>query len=126
MLVLAPFAAVGLLLAAIGIYGVISDSVAHRTQEIGLRMALGAVPQDIHRSIVGEALALAGVGLVLGTCGALAVTRLMTSMLFEVSPADPASYAVTIAALAATATTAAWVPARRAMRVDPMIARRAE
>jgi predicted permease len=126
MLLLAAFAGVGLLLAAIGIYGVISYSVGQRTQEIGLRMALGALPRDIRRAIVGEALALTGGGLALGIFGALAVTRVMTTMLFEVSAGDPASYAVTVLVLGVTAAVAAWVPARRAMRVDPVIALRSE
>jgi putative ABC transport system permease protein len=126
LVLLASFAAVGLLLAAIGIYGVISYSVGQRTQEIGLRMALGALPRDISRAVVGEAMLLAGVGLVIGVGGALVVTRVMTSMLFEVSTADPASFAVTIVTLAGTALAAAWVPARRAMRVDPMVALRSE
>ena len=126
LVLLASFAVVGLLLAAIGIYGVISYSVGQRTQEIGLRMALGALPGDIRRAVVGEAMVLAGIGLVVGVGGALAVTRVMSSMLFEVSAADPASFAVTIVTLAGSALAAAWVPARRAMRVDPMVALRAE
>ncbi|HYT66553.1 MAG TPA: FtsX-like permease family protein [Vicinamibacterales bacterium] len=87
-------------------------------------MALGA-PRDIRRSVVGEALLLSGVGLLLGIGGALLVTRVMSSMLFEVSPVDPASFAATIAILGATALAAARVPARRAMQVDPMVALRA-
>ena len=126
LVLLASFAIVGLLLAAIGIYGVISYSVGQRTHEIGLRMALGALPADIRRAVVGEAMALAGVGLVVGVGGALVLTRLMQSMLFEVSPADPASFVVTVVVLGGTALAAAWLPARRAMRVDPMVALRAE
>jgi putative ABC transport system permease protein len=126
LLLLSSFALVGLLLAAIGIYGVISYSVGQRTQEIGLRMALGALPKDIRRAVVGEAMLLSGIGLALGVGGALAITRVMKSMLFEVSPADPASFAVTVLVLGGTALAAAWIPARRAMRVDPMIALRAE
>ncbi len=87
-------------------------------------MALGA-PRDIRRSVVGEALLLSGVGLLLGIGGALLVTRVMSSMLFEVSPVDPASFAATIATLGVTALAAAWVPTRRAMQVDPMVALRA-
>jgi len=126
LLLLSSFAGVGLLLAAIGIYGVISYSVGQRTQEIGLRMALGALPRDIRRSVVGEAVLLAGMGLAAGVVGALLLTRVMRSMLFEVSATDPASFVVTVAVLGATALLAAWIPARRAMRVDPMIALRAE
>ena len=126
LILLGSFAFVGLLLAAVGIYGVISCSVGQRTQEIGLRMALGAVPRDIRRSVVGEAALLAGVGLSIGVAGALLVTRVMSAMLFEVSPTDPVSFGVTVAVLGLTALLAAWVPARRAMRVDPMVALRAE
>jgi putative ABC transport system permease protein len=126
LLLLSAFALVGLLLAAIGIYGVISYSVGQRTQEIGLRMALGALPRDIRRSVVGEAVLLAGLGLATGIAGALAITRVMQSMLFEVSATDPASFVATAAVLGVTALVAAWVPARRAMQVDPMIALRAE
>ncbi len=126
MLLLASFAAIGLVLAAIGIYGVISYSVGLRTTEIGLRMALGALPGDIRRSVVGEAAIMAALGLVLGLAGSLLLTRLMRSLLFEISPVDLASFAATVALLGATALAAAWVPARRAMRVDPMIALRAE
>jgi ABC-type antimicrobial peptide transport system permease subunit len=89
-------------------------------------MALGALPADIRRTVVGEALILSGTGLAIGVAGALLVTRVMTSMLYEVSPADPASFAVTVIVLGGTALAAAWVPARRAMRVDPMIALRAD
>jgi len=126
MLLLASFAMTGLVLAAIGIYGVISYSVGLRTTEIGLRMALGALPRDIHRSVVGEAAVLAAGGLVIGLGGAAVLTRLMRSLLFEVSPIDVASFAGAVVVLAVTALAAAWIPARRAMRVDPMIALRAE
>ena len=124
LLLLGSFALVGLLLAAIGIYGVISYSVGQRTREIGLRMALGALPGDIRRAVVGEAMMLSGAGLALGVSGSLVLTRVMTSMLFEVSPADPISFGATVLVLGGTAFAAAWVPARRAMRVDPMIALR--
>jgi putative ABC transport system permease protein len=126
LLLLTSFAAVGLLLAAIGIYGVISYSVGQRTREIGLRMALGALPRDIRRGVVGEAIALTITGLLLGIAGSFVVTRVMQSMLFETSTLDPASFALTIVVLGGTALAAAWVPARRAMRVDPMIALRSE
>jgi putative ABC transport system permease protein len=126
MLLLAAFAAIGLCLAAIGIYGVISYSVGLRTAEIGLRMALGALPRDVRRAVVGEALATTAIGLVLGVAGALLLTRLMRSLLFEVSTFDVMSFAGTVLVLGVTALAAAWIPARRAMRVDPMIALRAE
>jgi predicted permease len=126
LLLLTSFAVVGLLLAAIGIYGVISYSVGQRTREIGLRMALGALPGDIRRGVVGEAMVLTAAGLAVGIGGALLLTRVMQSMLFETSTVDPVSFAVTIVVLGGTALAAAWLPARRAMRVDPMIALRSE
>jgi ABC-type antimicrobial peptide transport system permease subunit len=126
MVLLASFAAIGLVLAAIGIYGVISYSVGVRTAEIGLRMALGALPHEIRRSVVGEAAVLAGIGLAVGLVGAAGLTQLMRTLLFDVSPMDAASFSAAIAVLASTAIAAAWIPAGRAMRVDPMEALRAE
>jgi len=126
LVLLGTFAAIGLLLAAVGIYGVISVSVTQRTQEIGLRMALGALPRDIRRSVVGEALALAGIGLVVGVSGAMALTTAMRAMVYETSVHDPASVVATVAMVGATALLAAWVPASRAMGVDPLEALRAD
>jgi putative ABC transport system permease protein len=124
LVLLSVFAGVGLLLAAIGVYGVISYSVGLRRQEIGVRMALGAQPRDIRRDVMGEAVKMAAVGVALGLAGAAALTKLLGAMLHEVSPTDPATFGAVAAMLAATALLAAWVPARRAMRVDPMVALR--
>lgn len=126
VVLLSVFAGLGLLLAAIGTYGVISYSVGLRTREIGLRMALGAVPSDIRRGILHEVLALCAAGAVLGLIGAFLVSRFMTTLLFEVSPHDPLTLAAVVLVLTVTAVAAAWMPARRAMRVDPMVALRAE
>ena len=126
VLLLTVFAGIGLSLAMIGVYGVVSYSVGLRTREIGVRMALGAVPGKIARAVVGEALALGAIGVAVGLVGALAASRLMTRLLFEVSPNDPLTLAIVAVTLAATVVIAALVPARRAMRVDPMVALRME
>jgi ABC-type antimicrobial peptide transport system permease subunit len=105
---------------------VISFAVGQRTREIGVRVALGAQQGDVLRMVIGQGalLALAGVGL--GVLGALAVTRVVASMLFNVSPSDPLSFASIALLLTAVALLASWIPARRAMRVDPLVALRAE
>jgi putative ABC transport system permease protein len=126
VVLLTIFAAMGLLLAAIGIYGVISYSVGLRTREIGVRMALGAVPADIRRAVLGEALILAAIGTILGLSGAAALARVMKTLLYEVSATDPWTLISVALVLAVSAVIAAWLPARRAMRVDPMVALRAE
>jgi putative ABC transport system permease protein len=124
MLLLVGFAVLALVLAAVGIYGVISYSVTQRTQEIGIRMALGAERGLVMRMVVGQAMALAGVGVVTGGAGAWVLTRLMQKLLFGVEPSDPLTFAVVAAVLAVVAAIAASVPARRATRVDPVIALR--
>ncbi|MGH7584437.1 MAG: FtsX-like permease family protein, partial [Gemmatimonadales bacterium] len=126
LLAIEAFAITALLLAAIGLYGVISGGVNERIREIGIRSALGAEPGDMVRSVVRRALALTAIGGVIGLIGALLATRLLSSLLFGVSRADPLSYAIGLGALAAVAVIAAWGPARRAARVDPTVALRAE
>ncbi len=126
MLLVGSFAALGLLLATIGIYGVISFVTAQRTREIGLRMALGAQPINILQSVLGHGLRLTFAGLVIGLAAALAFTRVLRRFLYEVSPSDPLTYAAVAALMLAVALLACYVPARRAMRVDPVIALRCE
>jgi ABC-type antimicrobial peptide transport system permease subunit len=115
-----------LLLGVIGIYGVIAYSVSQRSREIGIRMALGAQPQTVTRIFVRQGLWLSGVGVAFGLGGALAVMRLMSSLLFHVSPADPITYVAVCAGLIATASLASYLPSRRAASVDPVEALRAE
>jgi putative ABC transport system permease protein len=119
-------AGMALLLGVVGIYGVVSYAVSQRTREIGIRMALGAPPQSVCLLFVRECLLLIVVGLVCGVAGAAALSRLMTTLLFEVSPLDPATYLTVSALLAATALLASYIPARRAARIEPMEALRAE
>jgi putative ABC transport system permease protein len=126
MLLLTIFAGAALLLAAVGIYGVIAYSVTQRTQEIGIRMALGAQRGDVLRMIVGQAMALTAAGIVIGGIGAFLLTRLMTGLLFNVKPGDPLTFLAVAVVLGGVATCASYVPGRRATRVDPVIALRAE
>jgi putative ABC transport system permease protein len=120
------FAGVALLLAAIGIYGVMAYSFSQRTHEIGIRIALGAQGKDIFRMAVGEGMRLVVIGLAVGLLGAVALTRFVRTMLFGVSPADPLTFGAISAALAAVAFLACYIPARRATRVDPLVALRDE
>ena len=126
MMLLAVFAGAALLLAAVGIYGVIAYSVTQRTQEIGIRMALGAQRGDVLRMIVGQAMALTAAGIVSGAFGAILLTRVMTGLLFNVKPGDPLTFAAVAVVLALVAASASYIPGRRATRVDPVIALRAE
>jgi putative ABC transport system permease protein len=123
---LALFAGLAMLLTAVGLYGVISYSVAQRTHEIGIRMALGAKPQDMMRLIVGQGMKLGLIGVGIGFAVAIALTHFLSSMLFGVSSTDPVSFAGVICLLMVVVLVACYVPARRAMRVDPMIALRHE
>jgi putative ABC transport system permease protein len=125
-LLIGSFALAALLLAAVGLYGLISYTVAQRSPEIGVRLALGATPVQVGRLILGQGLALAGAGVALGLVGALAATRLLEGLLFSISATDPTVYAALAGVLLATAALACYVPARRAMRVDPAVALRSE
>ena len=119
MLVLGLLAAVALLLAAIGIHGVLSYAVEQRRREIGIRMALGAQPGSVLRLIVGQGVGLAAAGAVLGLGGAWLLTRAMNSLLFDVTPTDPLTFVAVPAVLATVALFASYIPARRAMRLTP-------
>ncbi|MBF5044534.1 ABC transporter permease [Aggregicoccus sp. 17bor-14] len=121
---LAAFALVALVLAAVGVYGVVSYSVSERTYEMGVRMALGARAGDVRRQVLGGSLRLAGTGVALGTVAALGLAHLISSVLFGVSPRDPATYLAIAGALLTVALVAAYAPARRATRVDPAVALR--
>jgi ABC-type antimicrobial peptide transport system permease subunit len=126
MLLLALFAGIALFLAAVGLYGVVAYTVGLRTQEIGVRMAMGAQRGDVLGMVIGSGMKLALAGVAIGVAGALALSRLLQAMLFEVTPLDPPSYVVTAAVLLAVAALASFVPARRATRVDPLVALRTE
>ena len=125
MLMVASFAGLGLLLAAIGIYGVISYTVTRQTQEIGIRMALGATMGRVQRQVLGGTLRLAVIGIALGAAVSLAAAKLISSLLFATSPWDGVTYVAVALALLAVAFVAGYLPARRASRIDPMVALRA-
>lgn len=126
MTLLAVFATLAVLLAAVGIYGVMSYNVAQNTREIGIRLALGAQPKDVLKLILGQGLILASLGIALGLAGAFALTRLLESMLFGVTTTDVVTFITLPFALIILAALACWIPARRATKVDPMIALRYE
>jgi len=125
-LLLGLFGVISFVLAAVGIYGVVSYDVGERVQELGIRMALGAQKSDVLGLILGHAVRLAALGIALGLAGALVLTRLMTSMLFGVHPRDFGTYAAAAAGLAVVALAASYLPARRAMGLDPIKALRHE
>jgi putative ABC transport system permease protein len=126
MLLQSLFALVALSLAAVGLYGVLAFTVARRTAEIGIRMALGAERSTVRRMVVGQGMGLVAIAVALGVGGALVGGRLLGSLLFGISPRDPATYAIVAGVLLAVALLACWIPARRAARIDPMEALRHE
>lgn len=126
LFLLGVFSVVALFLAALGIYGVMAYNVSQRTNELGVRMALGAQREDIFLLVLGQTARLIGIGLILGMTGALAGSRLLAGMFYEVSPNDPGTFIVISLVLAIVGTLAAFIPARRATKVDPMVALRAE
>jgi hypothetical protein len=123
---LGQFAAVALLLAIIGVFGVMTYAVSQRTGEIGLRIALGATPVQILRLLFERGIAVIGIGLAVGFMVAVAATRLLASLLYEVKPTDPVTYVGVAVLLAATSVVALYLPASRATRVDPLVALRSE
>jgi putative ABC transport system permease protein len=120
------FGVLALVLAVVGVYGVLSYSVSQRTQEFGVRMALGAEPGDVRRMMIGQGLVLALWGIALGVAGAFGVTRVIGSLLYDVTATDPLSFAGVVVLMLGVAAAAAYLPARRATEVDPMVALRAE
>jgi putative ABC transport system permease protein len=123
---LGAFSIMALLLAVVGIYGVLASSVAERTHEIGIRMAVGAEQKDVVWMVLRRTLTLAGSGVLIGTLGALAVTRVLGKFLFEVTPTDPYTFVIVTGILLFLALAAAWIPAQRAARVYPLVALRYE
>jgi len=120
------FGAAALFLAGVGVYGVLSFSVSQRTQEMGVRIALGAKQADVLRLVVKQGLMLAGIGVLLGLVGAFGITRVISSLLYNVTPTDPISFAGVAAFLTMIAVVASYLPARRATNVDPLVALRNE
>jgi ABC-type antimicrobial peptide transport system permease subunit len=120
------FSVFALILASLGLYGVLSFGVVHRTREIGVRMALGASAWEVLSLVVRQGLALALPGCVLGIAGALVLVRLVASLLYDVKPNDPFTFVATALVLLGVALLACWLPARRAAKVDPMVALRYE
>jgi putative ABC transport system permease protein len=125
-MLLMAFSVIAMVLAGVGIYGVMAYSVSQRTQEIGVRMALGASTSHVLKMVLGQGARMTAVGIGIGLGGAFALTRLMAKLLFEVSVTDPLTFAGVVALLSVVALLACYIPARRATRVDPMIALRYE
>src|SRR5262249_17907090 len=125
-LMLGAFAGVALLLTAIGLYGLMAFSVSQRTREIGVRMALGAERFDVLRLVLGQGVKLTLLGVAIGLITSLGLTRLMKSLLFDVSATDPLTFVAIATLLGFVASLACWIPARRATKVDPLVALRCE
>jgi ABC-type antimicrobial peptide transport system permease subunit len=126
MMLVGIFAGLGLLLASLGIYGVISYSVTRRTQEIGVRMALGASPGNVQMGVLSKTMRMAAVGIVVGAVVSIAVANLIASLLFGTKPTDPTTFVAMAVLLGAVAALAGYLPARRASRINPMVALRNE
>ena len=126
MVLMGMLGSLALILAAVGIYGVMAHSSMQRTHEIGIRMALGARGSDVLRMVLAHGMRLTSIGLALGLAGSLVVTRLLGAAMFWIRPSDPAAFFGTIALLAAVAALACYIPARRAARMDPLVALRHE
>jgi len=126
MLLFGAFASLALIIATVGIYGVISYAVSRRTNEIGIRMALGATPRDVLQMVVRQGVILTLIGITLGLAASLALSRALKSLLFNVSATDPTIFALTSLLLVTVALIASYVPARRATKVDPLQALRRE
>ena len=126
MMVLAAFALAALVLAGVGVHGVLSYAVAQRTREIGVRVALGADAGRVQAYVLRDGARMVGLGLVIGLAGALLLSQAMRALMFGVTPRDPATLGGVTAVLAAVALVACWLPARRASRVDPMVALRSD
>jgi putative ABC transport system permease protein len=125
-MLLAMFAVVVLLLSVVGLYGVLAWTVRQRTRELGIRMALGAQPRQLQLLVLRRGILIAGAGAIVGLLGALGASRVLQALLYEISPTDPLTMAVASALLLTVAVVACLIPARRATRVDPLIALRAE
>jgi putative ABC transport system permease protein len=126
MFLLASFAALALILASVGLFGVMAYLVSQRSHDIGVRLALGALPRDVFRLVVGRGMLLASLGAIAGIGAAFWLGRSLEALLFQVRPTDPITFAAVVLVLLAVAAIACYVPARRATRVDPVVALRYE